>query len=81
MSIASCSICHGEDLTGGQSPEPGGPFSPDLTPAGRLGGWSEEDFIGIMRAGQGEFMPWENYAKMTDTELGAIYRYLRSMPK
>ena len=24
-------------------------------------------------------MPWESFARMTDTDLGAIYRYLRTL--
>lgn len=87
-SIAGCVACHGKDFSGGKGPEPGAPPSPNLTPGGHLGEWSEEEFISTLRTGvepdgeelDGEFFPWETFSKMTDGELGAIWRYLKSLP-
>jgi hypothetical protein len=82
-----CTGCHGADLTGGppaqRDPSPG----PDLTPAGNLGQWSQEEFVRTLRTGQTPEgrtldparMPWTALGKMTDTELAAIWAYLTSL--
>ncbi|MBI2873355.1 MAG: c-type cytochrome [Chloroflexi bacterium] len=88
VSISGCKGCHGKDLSGAQPPEPGAPLAPNLTRGGHLGKWSEAEFIRTLRTGvepdgeemDAEFMPWEEYAKMTDEEMGAIWRYLLSLP-
>lgn len=88
MSITLCRMCHGSDLGGGPSLEPGMPPGPNLTPGGELGDWSEADFIQTMRTGVSphghelnpEFMPWDVYAKMTDEELQSLWLYLQSLP-
>ena len=81
MSFA-CSVCHGEELSGGTVPgdEPDAPPAPNLTPRGTLGQWSEEDFIGTLRSGttpygkrlDDEFMPWKDFGLLTDDQLKAI---------
>jgi mono/diheme cytochrome c family protein len=58
--------------------------TPNLTPhpSGRLFNWSEEDFIRRFRMGRTikhSHMPWESYGRMSDTELKAIYNYLRTV--
>ena len=59
--------------------------TPNITPApeGVLGS-SELEFIARFRLeGRGQSgspMPWESYVRMTDDDLGAIYRYLRKLP-
>jgi mono/diheme cytochrome c family protein len=85
--ISTCRDCHGANLSGGPIDEPGAPPAPNLTPAGALRGWSEEDFINTIRSGKrpggSELrapMPWQIARQMTDDELGAIFRYLRSLP-
>lgn len=85
-----CQECHGQDLAGGLPPgsEPGTPPTPNLTPAGDLGGWTEEGFIEAMQTGvtpEGESMnpeemPWPAFGQYTQTELGAIWAYLASLP-
>jgi mono/diheme cytochrome c family protein len=53
---------------------------PETSPIGR---WSEDTFITRFRMGQliaGTPMPWGAYARMTDDDLRAIYRFLRSLP-
>jgi mono/diheme cytochrome c family protein len=59
--------------------------TPNLTPdpaTGHIFGWSEERFIARFRAGtlhEGTHMPWGPYARMSDTDLRALYVYLNSV--
>jgi mono/diheme cytochrome c family protein len=85
-----CRICHGPELNGGPFPDPTiTKISPNLTPGGELGFWSEEDFMNVIRTGvtpsghqlDPEFMPWPSYSKFYDEELQAIWLYLQSLPK
>jgi len=85
-----CKGCHRANYAGG--PIPGAP--PDalpaanLTPAGELSEWTEEDFINTMRFGitpegdqlDPEWMPWPAIGQMTDEELQAVWLYLQSLP-
>jgi mono/diheme cytochrome c family protein len=85
-----CSVCHGEELTGGVVPgdEPDAPPAPDLTPGGTLANWSEEDFFSTLRSGttpygknlDDEFMPWKTIGTLTDDQLKALWLYLKSLP-
>jgi mono/diheme cytochrome c family protein len=58
---------------------------PNLTPdprTGRIAQWSEEDFVDRFRRGptfDESIMPWGAYRRMTDDDLRAIYRYLRTL--
>jgi mono/diheme cytochrome c family protein len=61
----------------------------NLTPdsATGIGRWSEANFIQTMRTGVNPagdslhpFMPWRQQGRMTDDDLRAIYRYLRTVP-
>lgn len=82
VSITVCRMCHGSDAKGGPPIEEGQPPAPDITRSGRLNGVSESDFIELFRARgavESDYMPWHVYAKMTDEELGAIWRYLASL--
>jgi cytochrome c553 len=90
VAIAGCRGCHGPSLAGGMvaAGKPGAIASANLTPAGRLGTWSEEDFMRTLRTGKkpdgiplNETMPWKVYGQMTDDELHAIVRYLRTVPR
>lgn len=85
--VSTCRDCHGMNLSGGPIDEPGAPPAPNLTPGGELNGWTEADFIKALREGvkpSGAHlrapMPVEITRLMTDDELGAIYRYLQSLP-
>lgn len=60
----------------------------NLTPdtATGIGKWSEEDFLRTLRTGVNPagdslhaFMPWRQVGRMTDDDLRAIYRYLRTL--
>ncbi|MDX1939944.1 MAG: c-type cytochrome [Saprospiraceae bacterium] len=89
VSISSCRTCHGEQLNGFKDPNPQAPLAPNITTGGALGQWSEAQFMQTMRSGvtpdnrtiDSKFMPWKAFAKMSDEELIAIYRYLQAQPK
>lgn len=59
--------------------------SPNITfdpETGRLANWSEEAFIKRFRTGRlvkESMMPWGPYSRMSDMELKAIYRYLKTV--
>ncbi|MCX6057415.1 MAG: cytochrome c [Chloroflexi bacterium] len=84
-----CRICHGKELGGAPFPDPTIKIiTPNITPGGEVGFWSEEEFIGTIHSGitpsghqLNEHMPWETYKLFTDDELKAIYMYLHSIPK
>jgi cytochrome c553 len=85
--VGMCRECHAEDL-GGIVNEDGPPPGPNLTPGGELKGWTEDDFITLIRTGvkpsgteiDGEMMPWEMYRNLSDVELQALWAYLQSLP-
>lgn len=59
--------------------------SPNLTPSrtGRITSWSEERFVGRFGAGvglPGTHMPWREFQQMSESDVRAIYRYLRTLP-
>lgn len=59
---------------------------PNLTPdpaTGRIAGWTEAQFVARIRAGgtyPASHMPWKAFNRMSDNDLRALYRYLRSIP-
>lgn len=77
----------GEPLAGGTVfEEKGKPalISPNLTPhpSSRIWAWSEQDFIKRFRMGRVipySHMPWESFSRMSDVELKAIYKYLKTL--
>lgn len=85
--ISGCVGCHGSDLRGG--PVPGAP--PEIPPAPditwrALQSWSRDDFARALREGVrpdstpiSPFMPWEQYAGMTETEVGALWAFLQQI--
>lgn len=88
VNIFGCKHCHGMELNGGPGAAPHSPFSPNITPGGNTGKWSEAEFQKAMRTGwtpEGKqlsdyFMPWKATMNMSDTELTAVYKYLKSLP-
>jgi cytochrome c553 len=83
--IAGCARCHGPGLSGGNVR--GARPAPNLTATGRLGNWSEADFVRAMRTGRrpdgsaiDTSMPWPYYAQMSDLELGALWEFLGVIP-
>jgi cytochrome c553 len=89
MSISLCRMCHGPDLTGGPSIEPGMPPGPNIAAhAASGGGWTEDEFAAVLRSGvtpsgrtlNPEHMPWNLTAKLTDEEITALWLYLQTLP-
>jgi mono/diheme cytochrome c family protein len=88
VKVSACRNCHGVRLNGFKDPNPNAPFSPNITPGGNLGTWTEAQFIQTMRTGitpdqrqlKAEFMPWKAMGKRSDEELSAIFKYLKAQP-
>ena len=59
--------------------------TPNITPdneTGRMTNWTQEQFIARFRAPRAiktSDMPWDQFRKMSDDDLKAIYKYLRSL--
>jgi mono/diheme cytochrome c family protein len=89
---SGCVGCHGPTYSGGQIPgmPPEHPPARNLTPDMKtgIGEWTEAQFVHALREGKrpdgsvirGEFMPIRATRQMTDTELKAVYAYLRTLP-
>lgn len=81
----------GPALGGGLKFEPDGSthgyayIAPNLTPdegTSRISGWDEHTFIARFKQGRIQKyspMPWGSFLKMDETDLKAIYKYLRSV--
>ena len=77
----------GEPMAGGNVfKEKGKPdlISPNLTPhpSSHIYNWSEETFLKRFRMGKvipHSHMPWEAYGRMSDIEIKAIYKYLKTL--
>ena len=68
--------------TVGDKPIPVVPPSITGDSAGRAGLWTEDEFLARFRGGEripGSPMPWVAFSRMSDDDLRAIYRYLRSV--
>lgn len=80
--VAGCLACHGQTLAGDANPD-----APDIT-VGRLADWTEEDFFRALREGKRPDgttidpmkMPWVRSGLMTDSEIRAVWTYMRSLP-
>jgi cytochrome c553 len=85
-----CQGCHNTSFSGGPmaGAPPETPDPANLTPhANGLIAWTETDFIKAMRTGLrpdgrslNPLMPWQTFARMTDVELQAMWRYLQTLP-
>jgi mono/diheme cytochrome c family protein len=90
VELGDCRSCHGDELNGRPLPPMlDEPPARNLTPGGQLAGWSEEDFIqmvrtGVTPAGQRLREPMAGVLtylrRQTDNELAAIFLYLQSLP-
>ena len=85
---AGCTGCHGPGFGGGKVPGAPPDWKPaaNITPGG-IGHYSEDDFTRVLRTGMrpsgtpvDTLMPWKMTRHMTDTEISALYRYLRTVP-
>jgi len=86
--IGGCVECHGPGLSGGLIPNmgPNKKIASNLTPAG-MGAYNDSLFARALREGVrpggtpiDTFMPWREFRIMNDTEIGALYTYLRTVP-
>lgn len=84
IASTTCVECHGPQLQGGKHPDPSAPAAPALH---RTGGWTSEQFALALRTGRtperqigDEFMPWRQYAHLTDVELAALQAYMKTIP-
>ena len=86
---SGCIGCHANDYGGG--PVPGQPqgakHSPDITPSGNIGRWTQAEFVTALRDGRrpdgtmiDSLMPWKAFGKLSDDELQGLYLYLRTLP-
>jgi mono/diheme cytochrome c family protein len=84
-----CTGCHGANFAGGPVPgAPGEQMASNLTPAGRIAGWTYEQFAQALRRGRlpdgkvldPRLMPWTAYGEFNDTEVAAIQAYLKTLP-
>ncbi|GLC25497.1 c-type cytochrome [Roseisolibacter agri] len=86
---AGCQGCHNPSFTGGKIPGTPPEWKPaaNITPEG-IGHWSESDFVTALRTARrpdgsaiDPQMPVKMTKHMTDTELKALYAYLRTVPR
>jgi mono/diheme cytochrome c family protein len=90
VEMGTCADCHGEELNGQADGAEDGSPSANLTPAGELGQWTEEDFIQVLRTGKHPSgrdlkepmreVAVDYFGHQTDDELTAIFTYLQSLP-
>ncbi|MEO6798771.1 MAG: c-type cytochrome [Rhodanobacter sp.] len=89
--VQGCRGCHGPHLSGGPIPgmPPQAPKAANLTPdpTTGLGQWRKADFYRALREGRkpdgsalDPFMPWQSIRLASDTELDALWAYLRTVP-
>ena len=88
---ATCTGCHGPNYSGGKIPgtPPVFPAAANITPHETgIQGWTREEFVAAVQEGKArdgrtfepEFMPWPNFAYMTDVEVEALWKFIQSLP-
>jgi mono/diheme cytochrome c family protein len=85
----NCTACHQADFRGAPPLAPGYPPVPNITAEGRVGRWTEGEFVRTLRTGvtpdghriDSTKMPWTRTRDFSDTELRAVRAYLLSLPK
>ncbi len=85
----NCTACHRPDFRGGPPLAPGYPPVPDITSKGRVGKWTETQFVRTLRTGitpdghrlDSTKMPWTRTRDFSETELKAVRLFLLSLPK
>ena len=84
----SCTGCHRPDYKGGEAIVPGSPPVPNITKTGKVGKWTEAEFMNTLRTGKtpegkqmdSRNMPWTMTKEFTDTEIKSVYLFLKSLP-
>lgn len=85
---STCTGCHGMGLSGGRIPgtPPDWPVAANITPTG-IGHYTREDLTRLLRTGVRpdgsqvvDGMPWRFTRSLSDTEIAAIYAYLKTVP-
>jgi mono/diheme cytochrome c family protein len=79
-----CSSCHGDDMFGGENPDPKGPPGSNLAV---VAAWSLEGFKTVLREGltpdgrqlDPQWMPVNSTRHFNDMEIEALYKYLTSL--
>jgi mono/diheme cytochrome c family protein len=89
VTLGTCQDCHGPDLNGAPSMEPGALPGANLTPGGELANWTVEEFVQTMHTGttpDGRVLAGdmaeavEYYGNQSDDDLAAIFAYLQTLP-
>lgn len=86
-----CTGCHRPSFTGGHVPgtPPSFADAANITtdPVRGIGKWTKADFYNVLRHGKkpdgknvDAFMPWRALGTMSDTEIDALWAYLRTVP-
>lgn len=84
LSAITCGHCHGADLAGAPSLEPGGADVPSLRPAAQ---WTADQFSRALREGfhpdgrrlDPQIMPWPAFSAMSAADAQAIHNYVREL--
>ncbi|MBI3740709.1 MAG: cytochrome c [Chloroflexi bacterium] len=84
VTIGGCEDCHGKGFGGSEGGlSPPGPNLTVIVPK-----WTRDDFLKTIRSGvdptghalDPKQMPWKSFAKFDDTELGAIFEFIKTLP-
>ena len=83
----ACQACHRTNMKGGDPIAPGFPVVADISPTGNVAQWTEAQFMNTLRTGQTPEgkqlnpaeMPWKMTAAYSDTELKALFLYLKTL--
>jgi cytochrome c553 len=87
----SCTGCHRENFVGGHVPgtPPEFPDARNITtdPVNGIGKWTKDNFNAAVRTGKRPdgsdlkpFMPWKAFAKLSDTEIDALWAFMQTVP-
>ena len=83
----ACEGCHRKNMKGGPPVAPGFPKVADITSAGNLAGWTEQEFIHALKTGRTpegkqlnpEEMPWISFKDYNEVEFKALFLYLKNI--
>jgi cytochrome c553 len=86
--IARCTQCHGPGLTGTVMRDDASALvvAPDITRGGVAANYTDADYVHAIRDGIDHdgrplwLMPTDDYARLSDADLGAMIAYLKSLP-